>query len=311
MADKVRFIDLTSTQVPDGISDTNMTRNRYLSSICNTEFLSNDEVTSLINRLRTTKNETEKTNIKNKILISYQPLIFSLATKYATKGNQMDYVSEASIKFLSALDSYDLSKGSLSTYMINCIAKHFATIYNDNNGAVHVPIHSWDAKKLRRLVSRFVNENEREPSDEELVDMCIENGIDTSCLKDKVHENVYIPLESIENDKSEDKRCALNRYTDKLSTTEDYSFLDKGVITSYINEYSKKYVKTIKSECTKRKFIRNVEMVMDYFGINDGEQKTYSYLAEKYRIHEETARICIRDTVKTLSEILPREQLCA
>lgn len=312
MVDKTRFIDLTTKEVPDGLSGTNMTRLRYLSSICNTEFLSEDEIVCLINRLKKTSNETEKTSIKNKLLVSYQPLIFSLATKYATSGNQMDYVNEASICFLGAIDAYDPAKSSLTTYMINCIVNHFSNIYKNNNGSVYVPVRSTDMKKLRRLISKFVNDNEREPTEDELIEMCEENNITSSYIENILLENVYIPMDAMDSISSEAKNVfALDKYMDKMSVSMDTSSIDKEYIISSINDYCRKYVKTIKSKCTRAKFMRNVQMVLDYYGVTDGEPKSYSYLSDKYGVCEEMARLCVRDTVKLLSTILPKEKLCA
>lgn len=311
MANNKKFIDLRSTEVPDGLSDSNMTRVMYLSSICNTEFLSEREINHLINRLHSTKNETEKTDIKNKLLVSYQPLIFLLATKYATNGNQMDYVNEASIKFLEVIDSYVPGKSSLSTYMINCIVNYFAEIYPENSGTVYVPMKATQSKKLRKLVSVFVNENEREPTYEELEEICEENNIDINCLKDRYGDKEYIPFDALENDSDNGRKSVIAKYTEHVSVNEDYSYMDRDFLLSAIDYYCNSYVKKIKTECMRDKFIRNVEMVKEFYGVIDGEPKSYSWLSMHYRVTDEMARVAVKNTVKLLSSILPKEKLCA
>lgn len=160
-------IDLnTSGNIVDRSDNTT----RYYKDIRGYNYPEKEEEESLFDLYKNGTPE-ERVYARDKIILGHQRLIISCAKKYATTENLMDYVNEANIALLHAVDKYDPSVGVKFISFAIWYIKRALNTYS----AVMVPIvRKSNVTKtccvIKRITSDFCQKNERLPTEDELLD---------------------------------------------------------------------------------------------------------------------------------------------
>lgn len=304
--------------VPVGLDESSKrSRLAYLTELNKTKYLTEEETNALLDDIQkgyredASKEDMDLANdAENAIIVSFQPLIFTMASKYATTGNQMDYVNEAVIAVKKSLSKYDPTKSSLRTYLITVIANHFSNIFNENLGIIDMPVHHYKMKKLRSIIQKFRAENEREPTEEEIADMCEENGLDTY-TPHTIDGYKYVQF-GYGDVNDEDTHGALQNRIARECASESLaeSSLAKEDIRRIIPYYLKCHEVKL-SPKDRELFKRDVNVIYDLYGWNENKHEFSRYEASvKYNVSEERIRQIERDMLELMRKIVPRS-ICA
>ena len=235
----------------------------YYKDVQNYKLLSSDEEQRLLEVTRTgTKKEVAEAE-KN-LLMSNQRFIISAARLYANRSNLSDLISEANIGFLEAIRKFDPTKGTkLISFAAHYIkrAVYAYKVYKEPN------IRKTNISKTQYLVSRvtskFVQENQREPTPFELMTILNEqHGCDIRDEND-VATLSMISIERTWEDEHDDRKNkssndgSCDEYSRRTCSFNDYERISD-------HEHDKKLVSRLLS--TLKPIDRKITEMM--FGLN-------------------------------------------
>ena len=108
---------------------------------------------------------------RDKMIMANLRLVVSVAKKYkATDLSFLDLVQEGNLGLMRALDKFEYNKGyKFSTYATWWIRQSINRSIAEHGRLIRIPVHMVDAMgKIRTATKKFVLENYRDPTDEEL-----------------------------------------------------------------------------------------------------------------------------------------------
>ena len=217
----------------------------YLNSIRKFEVLTPDEEVAVFEKIKNgTPDESEAA--RKRIMESNQRFIYSVAKQYAKGNDIMDLISECNIGMEEAIDRFDTTKGMrFISYAIWYIRRAVVS-YITNDGEM---VRSTNKQKLMgvlpRVKERFYQENQRDATPEELIEI-----LEKECkIKIKENEDVYdLSISSIsdtmigENDSPSPSQIEFETFTASRNEYEDQ-----------IESDSKSYmVEQLLSVCTEK-----------------------------------------------------------
>lgn len=187
---------------PQGVKD-------QLSAIEQTKIADKD-FNSVIQKWQKAPTEADTSAILHKL----QPTIKSALYSYAPDTGNSLKVKAANIA-IHALKSFDPSKGvSPSTHVFNHL-KRLNRIAGQRSNIIHVPENKSTSKLLlNRAINEFIEDNDREPSTEELADI---TGFPIKKIDKLLNDG---PIVSESNTLSEDSRQS--SFTSKDLSDDDY-----------------------------------------------------------------------------------------
>lgn len=120
-------------------------------------------------------------NARNQLIAGNSLFIFSVCSKYANGDDILDLVSIASLGMIDAVDKYDVSKGyNFISYAVHAMRdKIYQYINADANLIVNKSAVKL-SKKVADIKESFYQFAERYPSNEEIVALLKEDGIDSN-----------------------------------------------------------------------------------------------------------------------------------
>ncbi len=128
--------------------------------------------------------ESEKKKARDYIWLCNQRLVIASAKKWATAENLSDYINEANIGLADAIDRFDVSKDvKFCTYAVWFIKRAINRYNNEIAPMVHKTNHSKTYHVISKATNEFVQDNERNPTTEELKELINKNY--NKNLKDK------------------------------------------------------------------------------------------------------------------------------
>lgn len=115
---------------------------------------------------------SEKEKAKEKIILANQRFVVSVAKKYSTQDNLLDHINECNIALINSIDKFDPSLGNkFVTFAVWQMRRKM----NEYRTQVEEMVKKTNNTKTFHVISSAINdftqENEREPTSEELLEI--------------------------------------------------------------------------------------------------------------------------------------------
>lgn len=160
----------------------------YFKDICRTDLLTPGEELKLTEELKKGSKEAE-----DKLIVANLRFVVSIAKQYQNKGVPLtDLVQEGSLGLIEGAKKYNPDKGCrFITYTAWWIRQSIIKAISDQCRTVKVPINrSMDMSKIRKMVDKFEQNNERSPSNYEIEEQ-------TGMNEDKINNSLTSTFRSI------------------------------------------------------------------------------------------------------------------
>ena len=270
------------------------TINDYLKDINKYKVLTAKEEWQLIKQMR---DGDEKA--KEKLIVSNQRFIYAVAKRYANADNIMDLVMEGNIGLMTALETFDGTKGNrFLSYAIWYIKRSIHAFINDENLLIRKTNNAKTVYKLAKIKEKFYAENNRYPDVDEIAAILeTEYGLK---IKDKT-DLLDVTTTSISTCfDDEDSRAFENTpyFTEK--TAVDNEFLGE-----MDDEYNSAVSGALLSILTERE--QNI--VKRAFGIGYNKEYTNAEIAEDIGMSSERVRQLKNGAIEKMKQYAMAEQL--
>ncbi len=138
----------------------------YMREIGKTPLLTPEEEVELAELIKEGNQEA-----RNRMISANLRLVVKIAHDYSNFGLPLlDLISEGNIGLIKAVERFDPSKGGkLSTYAAWWIKQAIKRALANQSKTIRLPVHLVDKiSKMRRITTQFVEQYDREPTDEEI-----------------------------------------------------------------------------------------------------------------------------------------------
>ena len=225
---------------------------RYLQDINREEMISPDEETELARRIHKGDNEALEKLVKANLRF-----VVTVAKQYLGQGiGLIDLINEGNIGLITAARKFDETRGfKFISYAVWWIRQSILQALAENSRLVRLPLNQvGNVSKVNRFFNKFIQENERRPSPDELAEAL---GVDDNKVNNVVfssgrHISMDAPL--VEDEDS----CLLD-----LMTNQDNEVTDSTLISESMKEEVHRALDALPE--------REAEVIKMYFGINTPE----------------------------------------
>ena len=253
----------------------NRSLNTYLKELTQYKVLTNDEETELVEKMR---NGDEQARAK--LIAANQRFVYAVAKRYGNDDNVLDLVSEGNIGLMTALDTFDPTKGNrFLSYAIWYIRREINSYLNNDNLLIRKTNNTKTVYKLSKIKEKFYAENNRYPDVDEIAAI-LETEYDMR-VKDKA-DLLDITTTSINTCfDDEDARAFENTpyFTEKTA-------VDNEIVAEMEQEHSSIVSGTLMSMLSERE----QTIVKMSFGIGYNKEYTNAEIGEKVGMSSERVR---------------------
>ena len=163
-------LDKIDLSVPEGVSIEDPVR-MYLKEIGKVSLLSADEEIELAKRM-----EKGDEAAKKRLAEANLRLVVSIAKRYVGRGMLfLDLIQEGNLGLIKAVEKFDYRKGyKFSTYATWWIRQAITRAIADQARTIRIPVHMVETiNKLIRVSRQLLQELGREPTPEEIAEVCL------------------------------------------------------------------------------------------------------------------------------------------
>lgn len=264
----------------------NDTLNKYLSDIRKYKVLTPEEEVELFERIG-----DGDESAKARIVESNQRFVYSLAKIYSKNDDEvLDYVNEGNIGLMTAIDTFDVTKGmKFITYSVWYIRRSMNYYLSTMNSLVAKSNNMKYGKKIEYIKQECMCKNGYEPTYDEIVDMMKEKyNLDIKDICDVYDLNI----------------SSINQQLDDDYTIEDNSEFNE--VTSSVNAYETETDKTYNNELVGNILSTLTEKQQDIirmsFGIGYERSFTAEEIGDKYEMDEMTVNQLKNNIIKYLKQ---------
>lgn len=238
----------------------------------------------------------ERKYAREYIINCNQRLVIAAAKNYANTENLTDYINEANFGLMEAVDKFDINRGTkFASYAMWFILRAINTYKYDTSQAVKKPNYSKTFHVISKARNKFMQENERNPSDDELLE--IVNNVYGKDIKDKT-DLIDTHIASIDLENDDDDAFAFGDVTDFNRASASYNDYEE----ESTNEYNSALVDSL-LEVLKP---REREIIKMRFGLyeDNGLRREYELneIADKIGLTPERVRQLENSALKQLRE---------
>ena len=246
---------------------------KYLVEIGRAPLISIDEEIELAQKIKKGGREGERA--KNKLVTANLRFVVSVAKQYQHQGLTLtDLIDEGNIGLIKAAQKFDETRGfKFISYAVWWIRQSILQALAEQSRIVRLPLNQVGSlNKINKALSKFEQENERQPSSEELSEM-----IDVP--KDKISDTLRVSGRHVSVDapfvEGED-----NSLLDVLPN-DDSPSADRGLVNESLNTEIERALSTLSS--------REREIIKSFFGIGCQEM-TLEEIGERFGLTRERVR---------------------
>ena len=243
---------------------------KYLQEIGREELATPDEEVELAQRIR--KGDQEALE---KLTRANLRFVVSVAKQYQNQGLSLpDLINEGNLGLIKAAEKFDETRGfKFISYAVWWIRQSILQALAEQSRIVRLPLNQVGSlNKINKALTRFEQENERQPTNEELSEM-----IDVP--KDKISDTLRVGSRHVSVDapfvEGED-----NSLLDVLPN-DDSPSADKGLVNESLNTEIERALSTLTD--------REREIVKSFFGIGCQEM-TLEEIGERFGLTRERVR---------------------
>ncbi|MBQ9195350.1 MAG: RNA polymerase sigma factor RpoD/SigA [Bacteroidales bacterium] len=243
---------------------------KYLQEIGREELVTPDEEVELAQRIR--KGDQEALE---KLTRANLRFVVSVAKQYQNQGLSLpDLINEGNLGLIKAAEKFDETRGfKFISYAVWWIRQSILQALAEQSRIVRLPLNQVGSlNKINKALTRFEQENERQPTNEELSEM-----IDVP--KDKISDTLRVGSRHVSVDapfvEGED-----NSLLDVLPN-DDSPSADRGLVNESLNTEIERALSTLTD--------REREIVKSFFGIGCQEM-TLEEIGERFGLTRERVR---------------------
>lgn len=272
----------------------NRSLNTYLKEINQYKVLTNAEETELVEKMR---NGDEQARAK--LIAANQRFVYAVAKRYGNDDNVLDLVSEGNIGLMTALDTFDPTKGNrFLSYAIWYIRREINSYLNNDNLLIRKTNNTKTVYKLSKIKEKFYAENNRYPDVDEIAAI-LETEYDMR-VKDKA-DLLDITTTSINTCfDDEDARAFENTpyFTEKTA-------VDNEIVAEMQQEHSSIVSGTLMSMLSERE----QTIVKMAFGIGYNKEYTNAEIGEEIGMSSERVRQIKHAAIEKMRQFAVAEHL--
>ena len=243
---------------------------KYLQEIGREELVSPEEEVELAQRIR--KGDQKALEKLTKANLRF---VVSVAKQYQNQGLSLpDLINEGNLGLIKAAEKFDETRGfKFISYAVWWIRQSILQALAEQSRIVRLPLNQVGSfNKINKALSKFYQDNERQPSSEELSEM-----IDVP--KDKISDTLRVSGRHVSVDapfvEGED-----NSLLDVLPN-DDSPSADRGLVNESLNTEIERALSTLSS--------REREIIKSFFGIGCQEM-TLEEIGERFGLTRERVR---------------------
>lgn len=243
---------------------------KYLQEIGREELITVEDEVELAQRIR--KGDQEALE---KLTRANLRFVVSVAKQYQNQGLSLpDLINEGNLGLIKAAEKFDETRGfKFISYAVWWIRQSILQALAEQSRIVRLPLNQVGSlNKINKALSKFEQENERQPSPDELaeiLDIPRDKIVDTMRVSGR-HVSMDAPFQEGED----------NSLLDVLPN-EDSPIADRGLVNESLNKEIERALCTLNS--------RERDIVKDFFGIGTSEM-TLEEIGEKFGLTRERVR---------------------
>ena len=258
---------------------------KYLQDISRIPMITAEEETVLAQKIRSTDNTVSKAALE-KMVKSNLRFVVSVAKQYQHQGLSLsDLINEGNLGLIKAAQRFDETKGfKFISYAVWWIRQSILQALAEQGRLVRLPQNKIGTyNKANKAMMAFEQENEREPSVEELAGILemSETEISNIFVTNTRHTSLDAPVHEAED----------VSMGDLLTGSND---TDDSVIQDSLREEIKRILKSLSP--------RESEIVSAYFGLDGNDGPTIEQIGEKYDLTKERIRQIKERAIKRLQK---------
>ena len=248
----------------------------YLRDIGKVQLLSPEAEIEVSRQIRDGDPET-RDKAKKELCEANLRLVVSIAKRYAGRSGMqfLDLIQEGNLGLLKAVEKFDSTKGfRFSTYATWWIRQHITRAIADQARTIRIPVHMVETiNKINRESRKFLQENNREPTTEELSKL-------VNLPPEKIVEIQKIALDpiSLESPVGEEDDSRIADFIEDETSISPYESSAKAIVRE-------KLLKTLEQLTP-----REQKVIMLRYGLIDGSPKTLEDVGKEFNVTRERIR---------------------
>lgn len=262
----------------------------YFNSVRKYELLTENEERKLLLMVHN-GNDRQKKDARKKLLLCNQRFVIAVAKRYANNSNLLDLIEEANIGLLRAIDAYDIHKGNrLLTYAIYFMVRQI-NVYIVETSKMIKPKNAYAVYyHIRKAIENFVKENNRQPTDEEIIEYFEEHyGIRIN-NKDDISKISMKSLDDILPGEDENE-----------NTCQDYLLYKHGYASDFDDYTDASDNNTVINKILKSLNEKEKTVILNVFGIGC-EKLSYRRIGDKLNMSPENVRAVYNRAIMKLKK---------